>query len=436
MKLANAFLASLLFFGVTPLVIDKQRDENALTTTSTPSDTTSPIALVASIDASFGYTTDNTHDALEARAGMSRGSRRRKTADSPSIEIKTTEKITTIKGDPKPKPKPTPKTKPKGKADTTCTVEQKKAGKCLSQNKNKNWEVLHPTKGCRPKNCKKCGKATDAKGGKKSGKKTTRDISSLRSTTFYKRTATSEPASKTEAGLMAWTKDVWASSPKVLHLPEDGYQPTSFFVKWTSLGQGTKFVTVKNLMGCTSVVAVSDLGVYMSHHWQHTVGDQSFDNMPPQFENAFTNPMTGKGRASFKLTAAQKKKAVLYQPEAVVKSDVDDVFPTTGFEALTNVRSSFTAASNVQSMVAVWDGKTGNGDKFVKTGPFMKDFVDDLLPGTATKLVRYGNTEDALNTSRDDNDYHGKIIVSYDSGTKKYQVWMAGAKLDGPILKN
>jgi hypothetical protein len=41
-----------------------------------------------------------------------------------------------------------------------------------------------------------------------------------------------------------------------------------------------------------------------------------------------------------------------------------------------------------------------------------------------------------MSTSRSDTDYHGKVIVSCDSGTKKYQVWMPGAMLDGPILKN
>jgi hypothetical protein len=122
--------------------------------------------------------------------------------------------------------------------------------------------------------------------------------------------------------------------------------------------------------------------------------------------------------------------------EAQVKKEVDNVFPETGFEALTNFKSSFTAASNVQSMVAVWDSVTGTGDKFKKTGAIMKNFVNGLLPGIATKLIEYGNAEDARGTSGSDIDYHGKVIVSYDSGTKKYQVWMAGAKLDGPILKN
>jgi hypothetical protein len=122
--------------------------------------------------------------------------------------------------------------------------------------------------------------------------------------------------------------------------------------------------------------------------------------------------------------------------EAEAKKAADDVFPETGFEALTDFKSSFTAASNVQSMVAVWDGVIGSGDKFIRAGPIMRSYVDGLLPGTATKLIQYANTEDAKFTSDSEADYHGKVIVSYDSSTKKYQVWMPGAKLDGPILKN
>ena len=122
--------------------------------------------------------------------------------------------------------------------------------------------------------------------------------------------------------------------------------------------------------------------------------------------------------------------------EVDVKKDIDDVFPETSFEALTDFKSSFAAASNVQSMVAVWDGVTGNGDTFEKTGPVMKRFVDGLLPGTATKLIEYPNVGDAMERSRSESDYHGKIIVSYDSGTRKYQVWMPAAELDRPILNN
>ncbi|KAJ4345944.1 uncharacterized protein N0V89_012080 [Didymosphaeria variabile] len=419
MKFTNAFLASLLFFGVTPLALDKKRDEHALTTTSSPFTTTSTRALVPPDDAGVVEITGGTHDVLEARARGSRGgsrtkttrpARTKKTKTKPKKKAKAKSKKTKTKTKSKGKPKSTctAKQKKAGKCKDTCTAKQKKAGKCPDQKKKRNWEVLRPTKGCRPKNCKKCGKATGAKGSKKSGKKTIRDLSSLRSLTLSKRAATFEPASRDKAGLMAWTKDVWASSPKVLHMPENS----------------------------TSVVAISDEGVYVSHHWQNTVGDASYKDLTPQFDNAFTNPLTGKRRASFRLTPAQKRIATEYLSEAEVKSDVDDVYPTTGFEALTDVKSSLTADSNVQSMVAVWDGVEGTGDKYRTTGAHMKSFVDGLLPGTATKLVKYENTENAMATSRDDSDYHGKVIVSYDSATKKYQVWMPAADLTGPILKN
>lgn len=248
MRFTNAFLASLLFFGVMSLAIDKQRDEYALTTNSNPFATTSFAALITPDAAGIGDITDSTHDALKIRAPTSRDGRRRKTTGFLKTETKTTGNPTIRKSDPKTNKKPEPKTE--GKSDVTCTGGQKKSGKCPDEKKNKNWEVLYPTKGCRPRNCKTCGKAIDAKGGKKSGKKIIRDLSSLRSLPLSKRTATFEPGSKTEAGLMAWTKDVWSSSPKVLHIAEDSFKPTSFFIKWTSLGQGTNFVTVKSLMGC------------------------------------------------------------------------------------------------------------------------------------------------------------------------------------------
>ncbi|KAK7191038.1 hypothetical protein DPSP01_007790 [Paraphaeosphaeria sporulosa] len=459
MKFSNAFLASLLFFGVTPLALDKKRDEHALTTTSSPFATASTISLVTPDDAGVVEVTGGTHDVLEARA---RGSRKTTTSRTKKTKTKTGSKT---KGK-KTKTKCTAAMKKAGKCatKTTCTAAEKKknggkcpatctaaekkknGGKCPTctaaekkknggkcpDKKKRNWEVLSPTKGCRPKRAQKG--TTSAKGSKKSGKKTTRDLFSTNSLTLSKRAATFEPAAKTEAGLNAWTKDVWASSPKVLHMPEDSFKPTSFFKSWASLGAGVNFVTVKSLMGCTSVVAVSDEGVYVSHHWQNTVGDASHKDLTPQFDNAFTNPLSGKRRASFKLTPAQHKEATLYMTEADVKKEVDDVFPTSGFEALTDHKSHFT--KNVQSMVAVWDGVEGTGDRYRTTGALMQSYVDSLLPGTATKLVKYANPEDARVASGSNDDYHGKVIVSYDSATKKYQVWMPAAKLTEPILKN
>jgi hypothetical protein len=122
--------------------------------------------------------------------------------------------------------------------------------------------------------------------------------------------------------------------------------------------------------------------------------------------------------------------------EAEVKKDADETFPKTDCEALTDFKPFFTAASNVQSMVVVWNSVTGSGDTFIKTGLIMRSFVNNLLPRAETKLIQYKNPQDASIASNSDTDYHDKVIVSYDSGTKKYQVWMPGAKLDGPILKN
>lgn len=187
------------------------------------------------------------------------------------------------------------------------------------------------------------------------------------------------------------------------------------------------------------MVVVSEDGVYVSHHWQNTVGDNGHADLPPQFANAFINPLTGRRRASFRLDARQRKIATEHNmPLKMIEDAVNDVFPTSAqFDALTNHMSAFTAAKGVQSMVAVWDGIHGNGDTYTRTGEIMRKFIDDLVPGPATKLVEYGNTqEDAFKTSRDEGNYHGKIIVSYDSATRKYQVWMPAADLKAPILKN
>lgn len=247
MKFTNAFLASLLFFGVTPLALDKKSDEHALTTTSSPFATTSTIALVTPDNAGVVEITGGTHDVLEARARGSRGGASKKTKKTKGM----TKKKTKAKGKGKGKSTCTAKQKKAGKCKDTCTAKQKKAGTCPNK-KKRNWEVLFPTKGCKPKNAKKGGKATGAKGTKTGSKKTTRELFSPRGLTLSKRAATFEPASRDEAGLMAWTKDVWASSPQVLHMPQTSFKPTSFFKKWSSLGQGINFVTVKSLMGCKS----------------------------------------------------------------------------------------------------------------------------------------------------------------------------------------
>jgi hypothetical protein len=105
MKFTNAFLTVLLFCGVTPLAIDKKRDEHTLTMISSPFASPSYIALVTPSDAAVGDISDGTHDVLEAR----------KPNTKPITE---------------PKTKPKPKTEPKGKADALCTAKQRKAGHC------------------------------------------------------------------------------------------------------------------------------------------------------------------------------------------------------------------------------------------------------------------------------------------------------------------
>jgi hypothetical protein len=69
----------------------------------------------------------------------------------------------------KTKTKERKKSKAKGKKTKAKGKKTKAKGKKTKPNSRKNSEVLRPTKGCKPKNCKKCGKAgtSASKGGKK-----------------------------------------------------------------------------------------------------------------------------------------------------------------------------------------------------------------------------------------------------------------------------
>jgi hypothetical protein len=114
MKFTNAFPTALLFCGVTPVAIEKKRDEHAPTIIRSPFATPLSIALVTPSEAAFGGITNGTHDLLEAR--------------KPNTEPKPNTKPAT-----EPKIQPKPKTEPKGKADVPCTAKQRKAGQCPDQ---------------------------------------------------------------------------------------------------------------------------------------------------------------------------------------------------------------------------------------------------------------------------------------------------------------
>lgn len=191
------------------------------------------------------------------------------------------------------------------------------------------------------------------------------------------------------------------------------------------------------------------------------------------FANAFTNPLKGLGKAT--ATAAELKDSGMTQ------TDFDDYFPTTGWKSLktTEVAQCFDATNKPQAAVIIHDGLGEDGSKlpaqFATSGPAMQKLVKEAVPAAQPKLVTYknageniqksaakpasqagsnnggqtsGQTSDhqgstsgqsstsstASAASIDKADYHGKVIVSYDKTTKKYQVWMAGSSLTGPIL--
>ena len=67
MRFTNAFLTALLFCGVTPLAINKKKDEHGLEIIPSLFITPLSVALVPPNEAGVGGITDGTHNALEAK---------------------------------------------------------------------------------------------------------------------------------------------------------------------------------------------------------------------------------------------------------------------------------------------------------------------------------------------------------------------------------
>lgn len=158
--------------------------------------------------------------------------------------------------------------------------------------------------------------------------------------------------------------------------------------------------------------------------------------------------MQSKAREQFRLTEKQRAYWESYSmPESIVKQDTDSVYPKAShFKPLTGARgvtsdgaNPFSSTHNPQAAVIVWDGRVGNGEKYNKAGPMMKSLINDLVPGLPAgqpKLIEYSNSEEGATVANSDSDYHGKVIVSYDSATGAYEVWMAAASLTEPILRS
>lgn len=210
-----------------------------------------------------------------------------------------------------------------------------------------------------------------------------------------------------------------------------------------------------------------------THHWDNTVSDTALRKFPTMFANSFTNALKGSGRA----TPTKNELA-----EGKVGAEFfDEFYPTRGWLSLTGAaqKQCFDAKNKPQAVVVVHNGLNEDGEEnsaqFVKTAPKMQALVKELVPAATPKIVIYkdansqiqraaaapakapsqagsdsdsqgsekqgsttskGSSSTASSASTDLADYHGKIIVSYDSKTKKYEVWMAGASLTAPILKS
>ncbi|KAK7184411.1 uncharacterized protein CC84DRAFT_1164493 [Paraphaeosphaeria sporulosa] len=102
------------------------------------------------------------------------------------------------------------------------------------------------------------------------------------------------------------------------------------------------------------------------------------------------------------MTATQRKYWEEYRmPECIVIQDTDSVYP--------------------------------------KASHFKPLLIDDLVPGLPAshpRLIEYGNSAEGASVVKSESDYHGKVIVSYDSATGAHEVWMAAASMTEPILKS
>lgn len=183
-----------------------------------------------------------------------------------------------------------------------------------------------------------------------------------------------------------------------------------------------------------------------THHWQHHVTDKSWEKIPSLFDNAFTNPLKSLGLAKYNVDAKYEAQMEPYITKAELKRTSEMPYPHSGFTPLTGAGgvmskapNPFNSANKPKAAVFVWDGVTGDGEKYHSSGQRMASIIDRLVPGLPAgqpRLVEYGNPHDAASASNSDNDYHGKVIVPYDSATGAYEVWMAAASLTEPILKS
>lgn len=242
--------------------------------------------------------------------------------------------------------------------------------------------------------------------------------------------APTSPPDTSPVGLNRWTAEVFLSNPKKLILG-DFNRPTSMFVPFSGDGSA-KFSTVAGLFGCTAVVVVSDDGVYLSHHWQHTISDYALKNIPQWHRNTVSRPLQNLGLEEFREGANSD--------EHINKQFVEEVYPTTGdnFEPLNLVvarpSKPFDPSKKPQAaIIMIKDDDAPNAFEFANTftesGKVFQQVVKDTVPGLTTDpvVVRYTNGDNAGPSSGNPEDFHGKVIVSFDKNSRKWQVWMLGS---------
>jgi hypothetical protein len=158
--------------------------------------------------------------------------------------------------------------------------------------------------------------------------------------------------------------------------------------------------------------------------------------IPQWIANTVTGPLQGKGLQQWREGANSE--------ETATKVVVEEVYPKKDWESLkdTVARSSkpFDSSKKPQAAIVLWegDGNEAFGGTFTASGAKFQEVVKETVPALTgnPRIVKYKNGANPGTDSRANDNYHGKVIVSYNKDTKKYEVWMAGSSLTAPILRS
>ena len=161
------------------------------------------------------------------------------------------------------------------------------------------------------------------------------------------------------------------------------------------------------------------------------MADEVMETARFMWDNEFTNPIQGLG----KVTGTPKASL---DAAYISQTELDGMYPSSGWTSLKDASKCFAADKKPQAIIVVHDG-VGASTLYVDAGKEMAKIVHKMVPALSKEpqVVQYSNgrAENPRENSQSPNDYHGKIIVSYNAAKPEYQVWMGGVKVTAPILK-